>query len=326
MRRGEPFGREPEFPPHRGRTAARAPGRALVAFETMTQSVRPELSIVIVSYRCGDHLARCLTSLDESRGEVDLEVIVVDNASGDGTADVALSHRGVTVIQRPDNGGFARAANVGLARARGTAILVLNPDTVIPPGSLRACLDALWRDSRIGVLSPRVVDEGGHLDVRCHREFPTAWSSFCFITRLDRVLPWRGAQAYTMRYLDEHREADVDAVSGAFMLMRTGALHEVGGFDQQFFMYAEDIDLCMRFRAAGWRVVYWPMTQVMHAGGGSGSDGRRTPLADAAAYRTLPPLIRKHRPGARGTAFAAAAWIVGEAMLAASRLRRRAYS
>jgi GT2 family glycosyltransferase len=119
---------------------------------------------------------------------------------------------------------------------------------------------------------------------------------------------------------------DVDTVSGAFMLMPADVVRAVGGFDQQFFMYAEDIDLCMRFARAGWRVVYWPGATVVHAGGGSGTNGRRTAAADAAAFRTMAPLIRKHRPGVRGTVLAATAALAGEAMLALSRLRRRAYS
>ncbi len=286
----------------------------------------PELSVVIVSYRCADHLQRCLLSIDQQATDVPLEVIVVDNASGDGTADVANTRPGTHLIERSTNDGFARAANEGMAIATGRAVLVLNPDTVVPRGALRACLDAAWADPTVGVLTPRIVDEHGEPDLRCHRSFPTAWSAACFITGLDRALPWRSARAYLMRYLPEHQQADVDAVSGAFMLMRTEALHQVGGFDQQFFMYAEDIDLCMRFRAAGWTVRYWPGAHVIHVGGGSSPHGHRTPEAEAAAFRTMAPLIRKHRPGMSGTLFAAAAAIAGEARLAASRLRRRAYS
>ncbi len=286
----------------------------------------PELSVVIVSYRCADHLERCLQSLDDNARDVALQVIVVDNASGDGTARVARAHAGTQVIERSGNDGFARAANQGMARAQGQALLVLNPDTVVPPGALRACLDALWQHPHVGVLSARVVDGQGHLDARCHRSFPTAWSALCFVTGLDRVLPWRSAQGYLMRYLPDDASADVDAISGAFMLMRADALHRVGGFDQQFFMYAEDIDLCMRFKAAGWAVLYWPGAHVVHVGGGSGEGHGRTPRADAAAFRTMAPLIHKHRPGPRGAALAALAALAGEAMLAISRLRRRAYS
>ncbi len=282
----------------------------------------PELSVVIVSYRCAHHLTACLSSLDTQHAEIALEVIVVDNASGDATPGVARDHPGVALIECPANTGFARAANQGMARARGRAVLVLNPDTVIPSGALRACLNILWADPRIGVLTPRVVDPHGRLDPRCHRSFPTAWSAFCFITGLDRVLPWRSARAYVLRDLPDDRPADVDAVSGAFMLMRSRALHQVGGFDQQFFMYAEDIDLCMRFREHGWVVRYWPGVDVVHVGGGSNRDGRRTPQANTAAHRTMAVLIRKHRPGVRGLIPATLAAITGEVLLAVGRIRR----
>jgi len=285
----------------------------------------PELSVVIVSYRCARHLSACLRSLDHQSGDVDLEVIVVDNASGDDTVAAARAHGVHQIIERPANDGFAVAANAGMDRARGAAVLALNPDTVVPTGALRACLDHLWANDDIGVLTPRIIDEAGRLDARCHRSFPTAWSALCFVTGLDRVLPGRASGSYLMRHLPDDQAADVDAVSGAFMLMRRDALHEVGGFDQQFFMYAEDIDLCMRFAHAGWRVVYWPGATVVHAGGGSGTNGRRTAAADAAAFRTMAPLIRKHRPGLRGALLAITALAAGEAMLLASRVGRRAY-
>jgi N-acetylglucosaminyl-diphospho-decaprenol L-rhamnosyltransferase len=280
----------------------------------------PELSVVIVSYRCAGHLDHCLRSIEGNAQDVSLEVIVVDNASGDSTAGVARQHAGTHVLERGDNAGFARAANQGMALARGRAVLVLNPDTTVPPGALRACLDALWGDPRMGILTPRVVDEHGHIDARCHRAFPTAWSALCFLTGLDRVLPWRSAQAYTMRWLPDDRPADVDAVSGAFMLMRADALHQVGGFDQQFFMYAEDIDLCMRMRCGGWRVIYWPHAAVTHLGGGSTDDDPFS-MASAAAHRTVAPLIRKHRPGMAGALAALLALVGGEALLSVRRVR-----
>lgn len=286
----------------------------------------PELSVVVVSYRCAAHLDGCLQSIDDQRTDVHLEVLVVDNASSDETPSIARQHPGAELLEMPANVGFAAAANQGLARAHGRAVLVLNPDSVVPPGTLRACLDALWAQPRTAVLTARVVDEHGDLDPRCHRTFPTAWSAFCFLTGLDRLLPWRSAQAYLMRYLPDDQLAQVDAVSGAFMLMRMDALRHVGGFDQQFFMYAEDIDLCMRLRAADWQVQYWPGATVTHVGGGSNERGRRPAQADAAAFRTMAPLIRKHRPGARGVLLASLAAISGEIMLAASRLRRHAYS
>lgn len=281
----------------------------------------PELSVVIVSYRCRALLTDCLDSLAGQREDVDMEVLVVDNASGDDTLEAADAHPWVTAEPLARNVGFGRANNLGFAWASGRAVLALNPDTVLPPGSLRACLDELWAHSDVGVLSPRLVDREGNLDRRCKRGFPTPWSSFCYFTGLDRHLRGPRSTHYTAGWLPEDRAGDVESVTGAFMLMPRHALAEVGGFDEQFFMYAEDIDLCLRFIERGWRVRYWPGTTVVHVGAGSSVGGRRTAEADSAYFRTMAPFIRKHRPGLRGRALAAGVWAVGEAALAASRLR-----
>jgi N-acetylglucosaminyl-diphospho-decaprenol L-rhamnosyltransferase len=283
----------------------------------------PEVSVVIVSYRCRDLLDDCLDSLDAQRGEVDMEVHVLDNASGDDTLAAAAGRDWVRAEALDENVGFSRANNRGFAEARGRAVLALNPDTVLPPGALRACLDALWARPEVGILSPRLVDREGRLDRRCKRGFPTPWSSFCYFAGLDRWLRGPRSTRYTMGTLPEDAEGDVESVTGAFMLMRADALERVGGFDEQFFMYAEDLDLCLRFIAAGWRVRYWPGVDVLHVGAGSNGPGGMPPAADAAYFRTMAPFVRKHRPGIRGRALGAGVWAVGEIALAASRGRRR---
>lgn len=284
----------------------------------------PELSIVIVSYRCRDLLAACLDSIAAQRDDVDMEVIVLDNHSGDDTLEAAAAHPWMTAEDLGGNMGFGRANNIGFARATGRAVLALNPDTVLPPGSLRACLDKLWSEPGIGVLSPKLVDLQGRLDRRCKRGFPTVWSSFCYFTGLDRRLRDRRSTRYTAGWLPEDRAGDVESVMGAFMLMPRDALRQVGGFDEQFFMYAEDIDLCLRFIAHGRRVHYWPEVEVVHVGAGSNVDGMRPPAANQAYFRTMAPFIRKHRPGLRGRLTAAAVGVMAEAMYAASRAREAA--
>lgn len=283
-----------------------------------------ELTIVIVSYRCRELLAECLDSLAAQRADVDLEVLLYDNASGDDTLAATAPHPWVRVEALPRNVGFGRANNMGFAAAAGRAVLALNPDTVVPPGALRACLDELWSHSDVGVLTPRLVDRDGNLDRRCKRGFPTPWSSFCYFTGLDRRLSGPRSTHYTAGWVPEDRAGDVESVTGAFMLMPGHALAEVGGFDEQFFMYAEDIDLCLRFIEHGWRVRYWPGTTVVHVGAGSNAGGRRPAEADSAYFRTMAPFIRKHRPGLRGRALAVGVWAVGEVALAASRLRAAA--
>lgn len=280
----------------------------------------PELSIVIVSYRCGALLEDCLTSLNPTQQPgVSAEILVIDNASGDDTAEVARAHSHAELIALEENVGFARANNLGIERATGSAVLVLNPDTVLPHGSLRLCLDELWSHPDVGVLTPRLESPQGLLDRRCKRGFPTPWASFCYFTGLDRRLRGSASTRYTAGWVDEHRSGDVESVSGAFMLMPRRALDEVGGFDEQFFMYAEDIDLCLRFIANGWRVRYWPEVAVVHVGAGSNVEGKRPPEANAAYFRTMAPFVRKHVPGTRGRLLALTVKAVGEAGLAASK-------
>lgn len=280
----------------------------------------PEVTVVIVSYRCRALLEECLASLDLNRADVDVDVQVVDNASGDDTVEAVAPFPWVTLTALGENIGFARANNLAIDRARGRSVLILNPDTVLPAGSLRACLDELWRRPDVGMLTPRLVDRDGRLDRRSKRGFPTLWSSLCYFTGLDQTFRHARSQEYTMGWIPEDRADEVVSVSGAFMLCRAEALREVGGFDEQFFMYAEDIDLCLRFWDAGWKVRYWPQVDVVHVGAGSNVAGRRPAPANEAYFRTMAPFIRKHRPGARGALTASVVWIAGELMLIASRL------
>jgi GT2 family glycosyltransferase len=281
----------------------------------------PELSIVIVSYRCRDHLAACLESLAAQRDQVDMEVMVLDNCSGDDTLEAARGRDWISAEDLGENVGFGRANNIGFQRSTGRAVLALNPDTIVPRGTLRACLDHLWANPEVGMLSPKLVDPDGRLDRRCKRGFPTLWSSLCYFTGLDRYLTGERSTRYTAGWLGEDEEGDVDSVMGAFMLMRAEALNQVGGFDERFFMYAEDIDLCLRFAENGWRVRYWPDVTVVHVGAGSNAGGQRPPAANEAYFRTMGPFIRKHQPGPAGRANAALVSLAAEAMYAGSRLR-----
>ena len=187
-----------------------------------------------------------------------MEVEVIDNASNDDTIGAARGMEWVTATALDDNVGFARANNLGLARARGRAILVLNPDTVVPRHGLRRCLDELVGPSR-----RRPDDRPSGRSRRPPRPALQARLSDPVVVgvllhRPRPGVPWAPLPAVHGRVAADTESGDVESVSGAFMLMRRDALHEVGGFDEQFFMYAEDIDLSLRFLEHGWRVYYWP--------------------------------------------------------------------
>ena len=275
---------------------------------------------MIVSYRCRDLLLDCLESLRQQRATQ--QVIVIDNASGDDTVEtVRRRFHEVELVANETNLGFGRANNLGFEMSRGRNILALNPDTVLPAGSLDACIAALEADPQIGLLTPKLVDVEGRLDRRSKRGFPTVWASFCYFTGLDQRLKDRRSQEYTMGWLDEDDAGDVVSVSGAFMLMPSRVIEEVGGFDEQFFMYAEDMDLSIRIADAGYRVHYWPRVEVIHVGAGSNVKGHRPPAADAAYFRTMAPFMRKHIPGIRGRLTGAFVGGLAEAMLLASRMR-----
>lgn len=277
----------------------------------------PEVRVVIVTHQCAGHLARCLATLDAARADVHMEVHVVDNASTDGGEAVAAARPWVRLERLPRNTGFAAAANRGLADAAAPAVLILNPDATIGAADLRACLDRLAADPSTGVLTPRVVDAAGRFDARCRRGFPTVPAALGFMTGLDRWFP-RTLGGYTLAGRDPARPCEVTAVSGAVMFIRTAALRAAGGFDERYFMYAEDMDLCIRIARLGWRVRYWPGATAVHAGGGSG----RPPAARDAFWRSMALFTRRHRPGVRGLPARAAVTAATEAVLLAGRVRR----
>lgn len=281
-----------------------------------------ELAVVIVSYGARELLRACLVSLEQQR-DVEMVVHVVDNASPDGSARMVRDDfPWVRLTALDENLGFARANNLVLRATGEPSVLVLNPDTRLPAGSLRACLDQLARERHTGVLSPRLVDDRGRPDPRCRRGFPTVWSALCTLARVDGLLG-RRAGDYPARWLDPEAAGDVVAVSGAFMLMRRAALEEVGLFDERYFMYGEDLDLCLRMREAGWAVRYWPGAEVVHIGGGSTGTGLAPAAARDAWFRSMGPFLRRRRGPLRGRVSGTVAGALAEIGRAGDRLARR---
>lgn len=272
---------------------------------------RPTLSVVIVSYECRGHLLDLLADLEVVRAAIPIDVHVVDNASTDQTPDaVRREFPWVDLDASAENLGFGRANNRAIARATGDVILLLNPDTRIDAPTIIACVDQLRRHPTVGILSPRVVDEAGRLDPNCRRGFPTIWGVFCHVTGLDRVLTDRRSRRYSVGWVGEFDVADVEAVSGAVMFCRANPLHALGGFDERFFMYGEDLDLCLRMGEHGWRVQYWPKATVVHLGGRSGMTVR----SRIAWARSIGDLHRYHRPGWDGRLGGLAADAAGGAL------------
>ena len=262
------------------------------------------LGIVIVNYNTREDLGRCLDSIADSPGRHPYRVIVVDNCSSDGSVEmVREAYPWVELIPSAYNGGYAYANNIGL-RALGFGCtddsivypayaLLLNPDTILPPDTLDTMVDFMDQHPDIGVIGPRLVRRDGSLDRACRRSFPTPEVSLYHLLGLPRLFPdSERFGRYNMTYLDEMVETDVDAVVGAFMLMRGTALRQAGLLDEKFFMYGEDLDLCYRIKANGWRVHYYPAVTVLHVKGAASR--KNAAQATAAFYDAMKIFHDKH--------------------------------
>lgn len=236
---------------------------------TVLPETAPQWAAVVVNFEAGDLLEECVRSVlaDTSAGSV--ELVVVDNDSRDGSPEALLrSLPGVRVVRAPANLGYARAANLGVAATRAPIVAVLNPDTRLEPGTARALVQRLQSQPRVAACGPRLKNADGS-------DYPSA--------RVDPSVPvavmhgvlgsWWPSNPFTARYrqlgADPARPRVVDWVSGAAVWLRRSALDTVGGWDERYFMYLEDVDLCFRLRRAGWEVAYEPGGVVWHVQGAS---------------------------------------------------------
>ncbi len=253
------------------------------------------LDIVIVSYRGAALLRRCLASLREHAAAPWAAVTVVDNASGDGTAEmVAAEFPEVRLLAQSRNLGFARAQNLGIATGSGAAVLVLNPDTAVEAGTLEPLIERLAEDARIGCVGPALIREDGSFDHAARRSFPTPLSALGHFSGIGRRSERGPLAAYRA---PEVERGPVDAVNGAFMMLRRSAFEQVGGFDEGYWMYMEDLDLCRRLADAGWITFYEPRSRAIHTKAGS-TEGRRGPKLNIAFHRGMGRFYRRHQaPG-----------------------------
>ncbi|NIN65598.1 MAG: glycosyltransferase [Anaerolineae bacterium] len=225
-----------------------------------------DLSIIIVNWNTRDLLRDCLRSVYESEGDLAFEVIVVDNCSNDGSAEmVRMEFPQVHLIESDTNAGYACANNLGLQRLEARHYLLLNPDTVLPSHALEEMVAFMDAHPEVGMAGPKLVMADGSLDLACRRAFPTIENSFYKLFGLSRLFPnSRRFGQYNLTYLDPDEMAEVDSVVGAFLMVRREVVEQVGGLDEQYFMYAEDLDWALRAKKAGWKVYYYPEVTVLH--------------------------------------------------------------
>ena len=244
------------------------------------------VSIVIVSYRCEAMLRDCLGSIRSHPPRRPLDVHVVDNASGDGTAEmVEREFPDVELTRNAENVGFGAANNQALRTARSDYLLVLNPDTRITDGALETLCRLLDERAEVGIAGPRLERPDGSFDHAAKRSFPTPLGALGHFTGLGRRARASGALSqYRATALGEHEAGPVDAVNGAFMLIRRSALEHVGLFDERYWMYMEDLDLCYRFHRAEWTIWYEPAATVLHVKAGTSGEHRNLRLTYAFHY------------------------------------------
>lgn len=255
-----------------------------------------DLSAIIVNYQSRDQTLACLESLAGAGAGLTMECVVVDNASKDGVAEaVAQRFPATRVLVNDDNLGYAKAVNRGVRESRGEFALVLNPDCLVEPGALRALLGWLREHPRAGIAAPRILNTDGSLEYSA-RSFPDhftfLFNRYSLLTRLFPGNPW--TRRYLLSDWDHASVREVDWVSGACMLVRRAAIDQVGGMDEAFFMFNEDVDWCRRFKLAGWAVVYVPEAVVTHHIGAS--KGRVADRVILERHRGMIHYFRKHHP------------------------------
>ena len=257
----------------------------------------PLLSIIIVNYNVKEFLRQSLRSVQQATQEFPAEIIVVDNASQDGSADmVAREFPQVRLIRSAKNLGFARANNLALREARGRFLVLINPDTVVQEDTFKVLLQFFDSHPDAGMAGCKILNPDGSLQLACRRSIPTPWVAFTKLVGLSRLFPRsRLFGRYNLTYLDSNRTTEVEAISGSFMMLRSGVVKRVGPLDEHFFMYGEDLDWCYRIRQAGWKIYYVPDTQIVHYKGASSKKARLDTLLFF--YRAMLLFARKHFRG-----------------------------
>jgi len=231
-----------------------------------------DVSIVIVNWNTCQITCDCLKSVYRQTGNINFEVIVVDNASTDGSVDVVkVQFPQVILIENNENRGFAAANNQGITRAKGRYVLLLNSDTVVLGNAIAKIVSFADNKSDVAVVGCRVLNPDGTLQQTCSM-FPSILNMLLSTTYLYKLFPRsRFFGREHMSWWDRADVREVDVVTGCFMLVRQDAVRKVGSMDERFFMYGEETDWCYRFSQAGWKVMFAPGGEIIHLGGASSS-------------------------------------------------------
>lgn len=254
----------------------------------------PDISIIIVNYNVKDFLYQCLKSIFESSHSLKIETIVIDNNSSDGSvAFLEPLFSNVRFVKLNENIGFGKANNFGFKIATGKYYLLLNPDTVIGEKTLQTMFDYMEQNNEVGISGCKILNPDGTFQLACRRGFPTPWASFCKLFGLQKIFPKSKIFAQynqTFRSIDETYY--IDSIMGAFMFIRKEVIDQIGGFDPDYFMYGEDIDLCYRSAKAGWKTAFVHTTSIFHY---KGESTKRSSIDEIKHfYEAMGIFARKH--------------------------------
>ena len=255
-----------------------------------------KLSIVIPTYNAHEWIEQCMDSIRLHRPACDYEVIVVDDLSTDDTAVVVRDKfPDVRLFLNKTNLGFGKTVNVGLRAATGEFVLVLNNDTWMHERALDTMIAYLEAHTDTGIVGPRVLSGDGTIQEQCRRRIPTPMAALLYFSGVARMFPKNPKLAgYLMTASDEHTTTEVDAVSGACLMVRRAVLDQIQGFDEEYYLYGEDMDFCWRTKLAGWKVIYHPAATITHFGG-QGGTGKKRMYATIEWHRAMWIFYRKHR-------------------------------
>jgi GT2 family glycosyltransferase len=237
------------------------------------QNTIPNISVVIVSWNAKKYLEQCLESILSCSDASDAEIIVVDNASTDGSPELVKQRfADVKLIRNSSNLGFAKANNIGIGQSHGKYLFLINSDVVVYPNCFSSMANYIEAQPQIGVLGPRIIGFDGKVQRSC-MGYPTLWNKFCRAIFLATLFPrLKLFNGYELSHWSHDEVKEVDVINGCFWAIKRQAIEEIGLLDENFFMYAEDIDWCKRFNNAGWKVVYYPKAEAVHFGGASSSN------------------------------------------------------
>jgi len=262
-----------------------------------------QLSVIIVNYNVKLFLEQCLCSVQKAITGLQAEVIVVDNNSTDNSMGyLQPKFPWVRFIANTENTGFGKANNQALATANGDSILFLNPDTLVPEDCFHQCLAFMQEHPAAGAIGIKMLDGSGYFLPESKRAFPSPLTSFFKLTGMSSIFPKSKLFArYHLGHLSKNENCEVDVLAGAFMLLRKRVLDQTGGFDEQFFMYGEDVDLSYRVQISGWKNYYFAGSSIIHFKGESTKKGSLNYVR--MFYQAMSVFVKKHYGGGKAVFF-----------------------